>query len=270
MRCAGPNSARARFWLDPTRATQNADLGHLVQADFDLALIVDGSGKGLVSMDEGRQSAPARLVKATFDARGGLDKPVPFTVTTTLEGERAEAMRNTLATTSFEEMQKSYLNFYAGYYSGLQIAEPMQVKDDERNNRIITIEHYRIPEFSNWSDETKQHTRISRRRISMKSCAVRNRQSAPPRSASHAQRPDPDHGSLLPDTWTIKRTGHGGGSAFSFERAISPRGNRLVITDDSLRWRMKSPLPTPRATPTRLAEARSGQIPSLLGPGGRG
>src|SRR5690606_35208309 len=146
------------LWLDPTRATQNADLAHLVQADFDLALIVDGSGKGLVSMSEGRQPVPVRLVKATFDARGGLDKPVPFTVTTTLEGERAESMRNTLATTSFEEMQKSYLNFYAGYYSGLHIAKPMEVKDDERNNRIVTVEHYQIPEFSSWSEETRQHT----------------------------------------------------------------------------------------------------------------
>ena len=246
------------LWLDPTRATQNADLAHLVQADFDLALIVDGSGNGLVSMSEGRQPAPARLVKASFDARGGLEKPVPFTVTTTLEGERAEAMRNTLATTSFEELQKSYLNFYAGYYNGLQIAAPMQVKDDERNNRIVTVEHYRIPEFSSWSEETRQHTAdIPTPDLDEKLRSPKTTVRTAPLGISRNNDLTLVTEALLPDNWTIKPDRvKVEDPAFSFERAISPRGNRLVITD-----RFTSLLDEVAAADTaryagRLAEAR--------------
>lgn len=221
------------IWLDPTRSTQNADLAHLVQPDFDLALVIDASDNGLVSMDNGREPAPARLVKATFDTRAGLEKPVPFTVTTTVEGERAEALRNALASTNFDELQKNYLNFYAEYYSGLEIAEPMQVKDDERNNRIVTIEHYRIPEFSQWSEERKQHTAdiptpdLDEKLRSPKS-TIRNAPLVVSRISDLTLVTE----TLLPDSWTIKPdTFTVEDPAFSFERAITPKGNRLVITD---------------------------------------
>lgn len=221
------------IWLDPTRATQNADLAHLVQPDFDLALIVDASGNGLVSMSDRREPLPARLVKATFDTRAGLEEPVPFTVVTTLEGERAEAMRNTLATTNFEEVQKSYLNFYADYYSDLEIAEPMQVKDDERNNRIVTIENYRIPKFSKWSEEKNRFTADIPTpdldgHLRSPSSTIRNA----PLGISRMSDLTLITETLLPDTWTIepdKVTVED--PAFSFERAITPKGNRLIITD---------------------------------------
>ncbi|MBL0162557.1 MAG: DUF3857 domain-containing protein [Xanthomonadales bacterium] len=246
------------IWLDPTRATQNADLAHLVQPDFDLALVIDARGRGLVSMDEGREPAPARLVKATFDARAGLEDAIPFTVVTTLEGERAESMRNTLATNNFEELQKSYLNFYAEYYSGLEIAEPMQVKDDERTNRIITTERYRIPKFSTWSEEKKQHTAdiqtpdLDEKLRSPKS-TIRNA----PLSVSRTSDLTLITETLLPEAWPIKPdTVKVNDPAFSFERAITPKGNRLVITD-----RFKSLVDEVAAADTaryanHLAEAR--------------
>ncbi len=221
------------FWLDPTRPTQNADLEHLVQAKFDLALVIDSSGKGLVSMDEGRKPAPARLVKVTFDGSAGLEKPVPFSVVTTLEGERAEAMRNALATINFDELQKSYLNFYAEYYRGLEITEPMQVKDDERNNRITTTEHYRIPEFSTWSEVKKQHTAsiptpdLDEKLRNPKS-AIRNAPIGISRSGDLTLITE----ALLPDTWSIKPESiKVDDPAFSFERTITPKDSRLLITD---------------------------------------
>ncbi len=246
------------IWLDPTRATQNADLAHLVQPDFDLALVVDANGNGLVSMDEGRGPAPARLVKATFDAHAGLEDAIPFSVVTTLEGERAEAMRNTLATTNFEELQKTYLNFYANYFSGLEIVEPMQVKDDERNNRIITTERYRIPSFSTWSEEKQQHTAdiptpdLDEKLSSPKS-TIRNAPLGLSRTGDLTLITE----TLLPDAWPIKPdTVKVEDPAFSFERAITPKGNRLVITD-----RFKSLVDEVAAADTtryanHLAEAR--------------
>ena len=246
------------FWLDPTRPRQNADLAHIVQADFDLALVIDASGNGLVSMNAERKPVPARLVKATFDGSAGLDKPVPFTVSTTLEGARAEAMRDALATTNFDEMQKSYLNFYADYYSGLEIAEPMQVKDDEANNRITTIEHYRIPEFATWSEENRKHTaNIPTPDLDEKlrnpKTTIRNA----PLGLSRSDDLTLVTETLLPDSWSVEPESiKVDDPAFSFERTITPKGNRLLITD-----RFKSLVDevaaadTPRYT-NHLSEAR--------------
>jgi hypothetical protein len=222
-----------KVWLDPTRATQKADLDHLVQPDFDLALVVDPDEPALVTMRQDGKPAPARLVRASFDARAGLEKPVLFSVVTTMERARAESMRYTLATTNFEELQKSYLNFYANYFPGPEIVEPMTVKDDERRNRIVMTERYRIPEFSSWSEDGKQHianipTPDLDELLRGPSSTVRN---APLRLAGSSDLTLVTE-TLLPEAWPIKPAmAKIEDPAFTFERAIRPKGNRLVITD---------------------------------------
>jgi transglutaminase-like putative cysteine protease len=222
-----------KVWLDPTRATQKADLEHLVQPDFDLALVVDPDERGLVSMRQDGSHAPARLVRASFDARAGLEKPVLFSVVTTMERARAESMRYTLATSNFEELQKGYLNFYANYFPGIEIVEPMQVKDDERKNRIVMTEHYRIPEFSSWSEESKKHIAIIPtpdldELLRGPTSTVRN---APLRLSSSSDLTLVTE-TLLPEAWPIEPAmTKVEDPAFTFERAIRPKGDRLVITD---------------------------------------
>jgi hypothetical protein len=222
-----------KVWLDPTRATQNADLDHIVQPDFDLALVVDPGERGLVNMHNDGKPAPARLVRASFDARAGLEKPVLFSVVTTMERAGAESMRYTLATTNFEELQKGYLNFYANYFPGIEIVEPMQVKDDERRNRIVMTERYRIPEFSSWSEDGKQHianipTPDLDELLRGPTSTVRN---APLRLASSRDLTLVTE-TLLPEAWPIKPAmAKIEDPAFTFERAIRPKGDRLVITD---------------------------------------
>jgi hypothetical protein len=222
-----------KIWLDPTRATQKADLDHLVQPDFDLALVVDPQGHGLVAMDQDAKASPARLVRVSFDARAGLEKPVLFSVVTTMERERAESMRYTLATTNFEELQKGYLNFYANYFPGLEIVEPMQVKDDERKNRIVMTEHYRIPEFSSWSEDSKQHianipTPDLDELLRGPTTTVRNAPLRLPGTSDLTLVTE----TLLPEAWPIKPAiAKIEDPAFTFERAIRPKGDRLVITD---------------------------------------
>ena len=221
------------IWLDPTRPTQNADLDHLVQADFDLALVVDTSTEGLVAMNGSRSSVPMRQVKVTFDASAGLEEPVLFNVVTTTEGERAEELRSTLATTSIEELQKGYINFYAGYYSGLKIEKPLQVEDDERTNRIVTTERYRIPEFSIWSEDEKRHTaNIPTPDLDEvlrgPKTTIRNAPLGIPRAANLTVITE----TLLPEAWTIEPDRMTvDDPAFNFERVITPKGDRLVITD---------------------------------------
>ncbi len=221
-------------WLDPTRATQNAALANLVQADFDLALVVDAEATGLATMKAPDPVVPTRNVHATLDARAGLDQPVGFTVVTTSRGARAEAIRSTLATSSIEELQKGYLNFYAGYYPAISLQTPFTVDDDEAANRITTTERYTIDDFSSQEDATRKHVatilapdidEVLRRPAS----AVRHS----PLAIAHPLEVTVTTEALLPSAWPIEaETIRVDDPAFTFERTIMQgSGDRLVIRD---------------------------------------
>jgi hypothetical protein len=93
---------------------------------------------------------------AEFNARDGLDKPWGFTLTTLTEGVAAESLRNALSSRNHKEMQKQYLNYYAHYYPGIEMAAPLEVVDNPQANRISVIEHYRIKDFWQHSEEKKR------------------------------------------------------------------------------------------------------------------
>lgn len=221
------------IWLDPTRSTQNADLDHLVQADFDLALVIGPESRAPVSMEPERAPKSTRKVHVTFNARSGLQEPVEFTAVTTVEGERAESTRYLLATTSFEELQKSYLNYYAASFPGLSIVKPMQVQDDERNNRIVLTESYSIPNFSEWSESGKRHTAEIPvpdvdELLRGPGSPIRNA----PLLLSHPLDVTVTTETVLPSEWTIKpSTTRVDDPAFTFERSIKSGGDRFTITD---------------------------------------
>lgn len=146
------------YWLDPTRAAQPGDLAHLYQPDYGLALIVDAGSRSLVPMaNDSHQRLGERKVHTTFDAQGGYDAPVRYTVTTVAQGADAEAMRSTLASQNRDDLQKNYLNFYARYYPELSVAAPMTVQEDAARNRITLTEHYLIPRFWVRNNERKRH-----------------------------------------------------------------------------------------------------------------
>ena len=134
------------YWLDPTRPSQKGDLAHLYQPDYGYALVVDDTTHSLSPM--GSSSAVLnRTIHAVFDIREGLTAPVPYTITSVLEGASADAFRDSLASENREELQKRFLNFYAQYYPGLTIKAPFTVSGEETSNRVTVTEQYLIPGF---------------------------------------------------------------------------------------------------------------------------
>jgi len=99
-----------------------------------------------------------RNLHAVFDASAGLDKPVHLKFVAIVDGEAAESLRNTLASSNLEDLQKQYLNYYAQVYPGITSGAPLIVADDAANNRITTTESYDIADFSTWSAQNKKHT----------------------------------------------------------------------------------------------------------------
>lgn len=146
------------FWLDPTRAEQRGTLANLTQASFGRALIVDGTTAGLASMPDLSASQHRHDVNTVFDATGGRGKPVGMQVTSVYLGESADSMREQLAGQSRDELQRRYLNFYAGYYPAVAVQKPFTVSDDDAGNRLTISEFYVVGDLWKRDDGKKRWT----------------------------------------------------------------------------------------------------------------
>jgi hypothetical protein len=145
-----------RVWLDPTRTPQAGQgVEQWVQADFGRALLVEAGTRDLAAM-AGPQARAAvnRELHIVLDASAGFDQPATLTVTTRARGESAEQLRDALATTARNDLQKQYLDFYAASYPGLAVDQPYTVRDDRDANLVELIEHYRMPAY--WQRDDKR------------------------------------------------------------------------------------------------------------------
>lgn len=219
------------WWLDPTRYTQKADLAHLDQADFGLALIVAAQTRSLVPMRHADPTSSSRRLQVRFDASAGFDKPVRYTVQTTTEGRAAESLRASLASTNLADVQKNYLNFYANSYPHISVDAPLQVTDNEARNRIVTLETYAIADMPEPSEDKRGHVAY----ISMPDVVqllrdpeVTVRQS--PLELAYSQDLTQTTEVLLPDDWPITPNSTTiDDPAFRFTQTVKLKGVHLTI-----------------------------------------
>ncbi len=221
------------YWLDPTRATQVGGLDRLYQSDYDYALVIAPESRALVSMKNPSHALNKQLIKFNYDASKGFEEPVSLSVETTVEGARAESRRYSLTSSSVDEIQNDYLNYYADYYPGIKVAAPLTVADDVVNNRVTTTEHYLIHDMAELAKARGRHV------VSISSPDISDylrSPSAPKRSAplavSHPVDVTAEIEVILPSAWKMEAsTEKVEDAAFFFERIIAPKAERLLITD---------------------------------------
>ena len=140
------------FWLDPTRPAQGSSLDQLVQPDYGLALVLDKSSQQLLPMTP--QRAVPRKILLNYDLREGLDAPAKLTITSEYRYRTAEAFRQRLADSSVAEVSKDYLNYYANFYPGISLLQPIDLQDDIGKNQLTVVERYEIIDL--WSTDENQ------------------------------------------------------------------------------------------------------------------
>ena len=221
------------YWLDPTRSRQDAALDTLVQADFGLALVVADDSRALVPMAPAGRVPPLREIHATFDARAGFEQPVGYVVVTKLGGERAEGLRATIAADGIDALQKSYLNYYARYFPGISLVAPLAIKDDLPGNRLSVTERYSITDFSSLNDDGMTRSAIVEtpeldELLRTPGSTVRTT----PLWQAHPVDVRVTTETLLAGAWPFEsEPSVVDDPAFSYERTITPRRDRLVIVD---------------------------------------
>jgi hypothetical protein len=134
-------------WLDATRLHERGPIERLSIPDWGWALVLAPRADDLVEV-EPRDFRRTRIVE-TYES-ADYSTPVLFTVLTTYEGSDADAARALLAGNSREEVQRSYRNYYAGLWAGIEAVRPIEVEDDEVENVLVVSEVYRIAGF--WRD----------------------------------------------------------------------------------------------------------------------
>ena len=147
----------ADYWLDATLAPQQGTLHTVSQPDYGQALVLDGHATALTRMPAATPARHAREVQVDVDSSEGLASPVKYDVRTTYRGFAADRVRHDLGDGERGELQHRYVNFYASSYPGIQVAAPIEVRDDARANTVVVTEHYRIKDF--WPVDAKGRQR---------------------------------------------------------------------------------------------------------------
>lgn len=220
------------YWLDPTRAPQKGGLDRISQADFGLALVLDGKAAALTTIPTAPTAQRRRQVAFHIDTSQGFDKPASMEVTSTYEGVSADRMRNTLRNESVDDLQRDYLNYYLRSYPRLALVKPFTVKDDEAANRLTTVEHYRIASL--WAEPAPADGPAAYLYApEMKSALKRPNDTirTAPLAIDHPEQLTVSLTALLPDKRSIS-AGHGEvkNAAFTFNWATSYSDRTLHLT----------------------------------------
>jgi hypothetical protein len=132
----------ATWWLDPTAGYQRGPLAAHYLPNYGYGLVIAPKTTGLTPIAQ-TTGLPLTTVTEHFDLgrkKGASD----FKVVTVAEGRDADRLRETFATTKRAEIEKNYIHFYSGIYPGIKMAAPLEIQDDESQNRFQVTESYTI------------------------------------------------------------------------------------------------------------------------------
>jgi transglutaminase-like putative cysteine protease len=220
------------FWLDPTVPQQMGGLRDISQANYGYALVLAPGQTALTEIRQGGAMVYNRKVLTVLDTKAGVKQPVPYTVTTVLEGVSAERMRNSLTKETPEETQKQLVNYFARYYPGIAVVRPYEVNDNIATNQLTMTEYYVIPDFWAPGKENRVEAYAASPDVNEYLRAPRNTVRTEPLGLFHPADVRQTTYVLLPDSWKYKSgTSKIKDPAFEFESSANFVPGRLTLVD---------------------------------------
>jgi hypothetical protein len=147
------------FWLDPTATYQRGLLALRYWPSYGLGLMVGPAVSGLTTIPP----CPVQPMTTMTEYLnvGGLNNDSTAKIVTVAEGPDADLLRQRLATTPREDLERENLDAFANFYPFIRRTAPLLYTDDEQLNRIETTEVYAIERlWSRLPDESNFHLRI--------------------------------------------------------------------------------------------------------------
>lgn len=145
---------RELMWIDPTDSYQRGGQNTFYQPNYYYALVLDDTENIFQSMDSGPMDVAGQHFLYEIDVR---EEEPTFVVSCINRFDDADYMRYKFDSGSHREINEGYRDYYMDYYDDIYIDNPIEIIDDETENRFTTLEKYRVPGF--WLEDEESDDR---------------------------------------------------------------------------------------------------------------
>ncbi|MDP9077000.1 MAG: DUF3857 domain-containing protein [Bacteroidota bacterium] len=133
-----------QVWIDATISNQRGKGTDLYFPPYLKALVLKPGNNSLTDI---KQSKPGKsTIVERYDIKDEIG-PVRLTITSTYTLNRADDIRDDIATTGIAQLEKNYLEYYSKTYNKIESIDSIVIKDDPAKNVLTTIETYKITNF---------------------------------------------------------------------------------------------------------------------------
>ncbi len=242
------------YWLDATANYQRGPLAVRSWPNYGYGLVVRPGATALTPI------APSPALPGTtvtqYIRLAGLDQESDLKVVTVAEGRDAERLREVFATTTRDEIERWYLNYYARFYPDIEQTAPLIYADDEQQNQIEVDEFYGVRKiWSHLPDQTLCHCHVypvnveiamAPPVISLRTMPLGVRH--PDHQIFRAEVVVPALALIKPDDQTIENP------AFYFHRSVAVAQGKLFLEYE---YRSLTDIVMPEAVPTYVRQLDS-------------
>jgi len=215
------------FWLDPTINYQRGPLAAHYLPDYGYGLVIAPGTRQLTPIPQ--TTGQSETTTTEYFVVRGVSEPADLKVVTVAEGGDADALRQLFTTTKPDDIQQHYTHFYSASYPGIRVSSPIEVEDDEQQDRFQTTESYSIDNM--WSRDR------SRYECTFYPSAISARLGKPVNTDRNQPLaiPFPDHQILrteatLPSGWSYGSSDKTiSDAAFTFRKFDQVQANKLVM-----------------------------------------
>ena len=221
------------YFVDPTLNYQGGDLDHIAFPEYGAGLLVKEHEATLKTIPTTEPPTVTIEENITLDSINGS---ASFTIASVYTGSKADYMRSYLTSTTQENLNSEFLNYYSNLYPNITNVKDVVYEDNHRDNTnsLRITEHYKINPFWNTSEEEgliycETSPLILESQIDYASSTKRQMPYYTGTPFKFSQKTIVH----LPESWIIKDSDyHQGDDNFTYDRAISYADRTLTISHD--------------------------------------
>ena len=124
------------FWLDPTWSYQGGRGDTIDQPSYAYGLPIGGKRLGLEPMPIDSPEQATLDAHEEFTLNREEEPALGISVSAIYRSYSADSERRNIAAQSIEDYQRSYLDYYNGFFDGVQIENPVTIEDDLDSNTV--------------------------------------------------------------------------------------------------------------------------------------
>lgn len=131
-------------YIDPTISNQGGTFGSVYFPNYGTGLVINPENGGLKEIS---QTALSKTEEENMFTLQKVGAGASLMINTKYYGVDADITRQQLAGMSTENLQQSYLDYYANIYPSAVVEFPLKIQDDREENILHITEYYEIPEL---------------------------------------------------------------------------------------------------------------------------